>query len=435
MMKILIKNGHVIDTLEELDGKYDIMIEDGKIVEIKKKIQVENEDIELIEAEGKIIYPGLIDMHTHLREPGFEEKETIKTGCEAAAAGGFTRVACMPNTNPAVDNPASVEYIKSKASEAVIEVLPVGSITKKREGKELAELGFLAEAGVKAVSDDGNPVMNGEIMRRAMEYGDNFNLKIISHCEDLNLASDGVMNEGYYSTILGLKPIPAAAEETMIARDIMLAEFTGASLHIAHLSTKRGLELVADAKKRGVNVSAEITPHHFSLTDKAVKSYDPNTKVNPPLRAKKDVEALREGISQGIIDIIATDHAPHTYEDKLGEFNYAENGISGIETALALVNTNLVKEKIIDYKELLKLMYENPINLFDLDKKGIKENQLADLIVFDPDKEWEVKTEEFKSKGKNTPFSGDKLLGKTEITFSNGKMVYDNRGDKAEIIY
>jgi len=435
MMKILIKNGHVIDTLEELDGKYDIMIEDGKIVEIKKKIQVENEDIELIEAEGKIIYPGLIDMHTHLREPGFEEKETIKTGCEAAAAGGFTRVACMPNTNPAVDNPASVEYIKSKSSEAVIEVLPVGSITKKREGKELAELGFLAEAGVKAVSDDGNPVMNGEIMRRAMEYGDNFNLKIISHCEDLNLASDGVMNEGYYSTILGLKPIPAAAEETMIARDIMLAEFTGASLHIAHLSTKRGLELVADAKKRGVNVSAEITPHHFSLTDKAVKSYDPNTKVNPPLRAKKDVEALREGISQGIIDIIATDHAPHTYEDKLGEFNYAENGISGIETALALVNTNLVKEKIIDYKELLKLMYENPINLFDLDKKGIKENQLADLIVFDPDKEWEVKTEEFKSKGKNTPFSGDKLLGKTEITFSNGKMVYDNRGDKAEIIY
>ena len=435
MMKILIKNGHVIDTLEELDGKYDIMIEDGKIVEIKKKIQVENEEIEVIEAEGKIIYPGLIDMHTHLREPGFEEKETIKTGCEAAAAGGFTRVACMPNTNPAVDNPASVEYIKSKSSEAVIEVLPVGSITKKREGKELAELGFLAEAGVKAVSDDGNPVMNGEIMRRAMEYGDNFNLKIISHCEDLNLASDGVMNEGYYSTILGLKPIPAAAEETMIARDIMLAEFTGASLHIAHLSTKRGLELVADAKKRGVNVSAEITPHHFSLTDKAVKSYDPNTKVNPPLRAKKDVEALREGISQGIIDIIATDHAPHTYEDKLGEFNYAENGISGIETALALVNTNLVKEKIIDYKELLKLMYENPINLFDLDKKGIKENQLADLIVFDPDKEWEVKTEEFKSKGKNTPFSGDKLLGKTEITFSNGKMVYDNRGDKAEIIY
>ncbi|MGM0436853.1 MAG: dihydroorotase [Bacillota bacterium] len=432
-MKILIKNGHVIDTLEDIDGKYDILIEDGKIKKISEEINSTN--AETIDAKDKIIFPGLIDMHTHLREPGFEEKETIKTGCEAAAVGGFTRIACMPNTNPTVDNPASVEYIKSKADEAVIEVLPIGSITKKREGKELAELGFLAEAGVKAVSDDGNPVMNGEIMRRAMEYGDNFGLKIISHCEDLNLASEGVMNEGYYSTILGLKPIPAAAEETMIARDIMLAEFTGASLHIAHISTERGMELVADAKKRGVNVSAEITPHHFSLTDEAVKSYDPNTKVNPPLRSKKDVEALKKGIADGKIDIIATDHAPHTYEDKLGEFNYAENGISGLETALALVNTNLVKEKIISYKDLVKLMYEKPIELFNLDKKGIKENNSADLIVFDPKKEWEVKTEDFKSKGKNTPFSGKKLTGKTEITFSSGKLVYDNRGDKAEIIY
>jgi len=267
-----------------------------------------------------------------------------------------------------------------------------------------------------------------------MEYGDNFNLKIISHCEDLNLASEGVMNEGYYSTILGLKPIPAAAEETMIARDIMIAEFTGASLHIAHLSTKRGLELVTDAKKRGVNVSAEVTPHHFSLTDEAVKGYDPNTKVNPPLRSQNDVDALKEGIAEGTIDIIATDHAPHTYEDKLGEFNYAANGISGLETALALVNTNLVKENIIDYKDLLKLMYEKPIELFDLKKDGIKEGVLADLIIFDPDKEWEVKTDEFKSKGKNTPFAGQKLTGKNEITFSSGKLVYDNRGDKAEIL-
>ena len=358
MMKILIKNGHVIDTLEDIDGKYDILIEEGKIKEINKKINSQN--AEIINAKDKIIFPGLIDMHTHLREPGFEEKETIKTGCEAAAAGGFTRIACMPNTNPTVDNPASVEYIKSKADEAVVEVLPIGSITKKREGKELAELGFLAESGVKAVSDDGNPVMNSEIMRRAMEYGDNFGLKIISHCEDLNLASEGVMNEGYYSTILGLKPIPAAAEETMIARDIMLAEFTDSSLHIAHLSTKRGLDLVADAKKRGVKVSAEITPHHFSLTDEAVKGYDPNTKVNPPLRSKEDVEALKKGIAEGKIDIIATDHAPHTYEDKLGEFNYAENGISGLETALALVNTNLVKEKTKIKNRLHNLIHQIP---------------------------------------------------------------------------
>ena len=432
MMKILIKNGHIIDTLENIDGKYDILLKNGKIVQIEKEI--ESKEAEIIDAKNKMIFPGLIDMHTHLREPGYEEKETIKTGSEAAAAGGFTTIACMPNTNPAIDNPATVEYVKSEGEKAVVDILPIGSITKKREGKELAELGFLAEAGVKAVSDDGNPVMNSEIMRRAMEYGDNFNLKIISHCEDLNLASEGVMNEGYYSTILGLKPIPAAAEETMIARDIMIAEFTGASLHIAHLSTKRGLELVTDAKKRGVNVSAEVTPHHFSLTDEAVKGYDPNTKVNPPLRSQNDVEALKEGIAEGTIDIIATDHAPHTYEDKLGEFNYAANGISGLETALALVNTNLVKENIIDYKDLLKLMYEKPIELFDLKKDGIKEGVLADLIIFDPDKEWEVKTDEFKSKGKNTPFAGQKLTGKNEITFSSGKLVYDNRGDKAEIL-
>jgi len=432
MMKTLIKNGHIIDTLENIDGKYDILLKNGKIVQIEKEI--ESKEAEIIDAKNKMIFPGLIDMHTHLREPGYEEKETIKTGAEAAAAGGFTTIACMPNTNPAIDNPATVEYVKSEGEKAVVDILPIGSITKKREGKELAELGFLAEAGVKAVSDDGNPVMNSEIMRRAMEYGDNFNLKIISHCEDLNLASEGVMNEGYYSTILGLKPIPAAAEETMIARDIMIAEFTGASLHIAHLSTKRGLELVTDAKKRGVNVSAEVTPHHFSLTDEAVKGYDPNTKVNPPLRSQNDVDALKEGIAEGTIDIIATDHAPHTYEDKLGEFNYAANGISGLETALALVNTNLVKENIIDYKDLLKLMYEKPIELFDLKKDGIKEGVLADLIIFDPDKEWEVKTDEFKSKGKNTPFAGQKLIGKNEITFSSGKLVYDNRGDKAEIL-
>jgi len=431
-MKTLIKNGHIIDTLENIDGKYDILLENGKIVQIEKEI--ESKEAEIIDAKNKMIFPGLIDMHTHLREPGYEEKETIKTGAEAAAAGGFTTIACMPNTNPAIDNPATVEYVKSEGEKAVVDILPIGSITKKREGKELAELGFLAEAGVKAVSDDGNPVMNSEIMRRAMEYGDNFNLKIISHCEDLNLASEGVMNEGYYSTILGLKPIPAAAEETMIARDIMIAEFTGASLHIAHLSTKRGLELVTDAKKRGVNVSAEVTPHHFSLTDEAVKGYDPNTKVNPPLRSQNDVDALKEGIAEGTIDIIATDHAPHTYEDKLGEFNYAANGISGLETALALVNTNLVKENIIDYKDLLKLMYEKPIELFDLKKDGIKEGVLADLIIFDPDKEWEVKTDEFKSKGKNTPFAGQKLTGKNEMTFSSGKLVYDNRGDKAEIL-
>ncbi len=432
-MKILIKNGHIIDTIENIDGKYDILIEDGLIKKINKDIN--SPDAEIIKAENKIIFPGLIDMHVHLREPGYEDKETIKTGAEAAAAGGFTKIACMPNTKPTVDNPATVEYIKSKAKKAVVNVLPIGSITKNREGKELAELGFLARAGVKAVSDDGNPVMNSEIMRRAMEYADNFGLTIISHCEDLNLAGEGVMNEGYYSTILGLKPIPAAAEETMIARDIMLAEFTNSSLHIAHLSTKRGMELVAEAKERGLKISAEVTPHHFSLTDEAVKGYDPNTKVNPPLRSKKDLEALKKGIAEGIINVIATDHAPHTYEDKLGEFDYAANGISGLETALSLVNTNLIKENIINYKDLLKLMYENPTEILGIDKKGIKKGELADLIVFDPEKEWKVDINKFKSKGKNSPFAGQKLKGKNMITICNGKIVYDDRGDKGEIIY
>ena len=433
MMKILIKNGHIIDSVNDIDGKFDILIENKKINKIAKNI--EDDNAEIIEAEGKKIFAGLFDMHTHLREPGYEEKETIKTGAEAAVAGGFTKIACMPNTKPAVDNPASVEYIKSKAEKAVATVFPIGSITKKREGKELAEHGFLAEAGVKAISDDGNPVMNSEIMRRAMEYADTFDLTIISHCEDINLSGNGVMNEGYYSTILGLKPIPSAAEETMIARDIMLAEFTGVSLHIAHLSTKRGMELVEEAKRRGLNVSAEVTPHHFSLTDEAVKGYDPNTKVSPPLRSRSDVQALKEGIAKGIIDVIATDHAPHTYEDKLGEFDYAENGISGLETALSLVNTNLIKEDIIDFKKMLELMYENPAKIMGVDAPGIKEGEIADLIIFDADKEWSVDKNQFKSKGKNTPFEGEKLIGKNILTINEGKIVYDDRGGKAEIIY
>ncbi len=432
-MKTLIKNGLVIDPANQLQGKYDLLLKGKRIIKIAKEIK--NEDYKIIDLDGMLILPGLIDMHTHLREPGFEEKETIKTGCEAAAVGGFTTIATMPNTEPVADNPATVEFIKSKAEKAVVKVIPIGSITKKIEGKELAEIGFLQEAGVKGLSDDGNPVMNAEIMRRAMEYAVSFDLPIISHCEDLNLSGDGVMNEGYNSTILGLKPIPAAAEEVMIARDIILAELTSVKLHIAHLSTSRGLELVASAKERGLEVTAEATPHHLTLTDDEVKGYNPDTKVNPPLRSWKDVESLRDGLKKGIIDIIATDHAPHTFEDKLGEYDYAAFGISGLETALALTYNELIRPGLIEWETVIKAMTVNPAGILGIDFEGICQGATADLTVFDPDRSWVVDPDKFHSKGKNTPFAGRELKGKPILTFVDGQLVFDGRGDKNQIVY
>ncbi len=433
MMKILVKSGRVIDPVNNLDGKFDILIAEGKIKKIAREL--ENENCEVIDVGGSVVLPGLIDMHTHLREPGFEEKETIISGCEAAAAGGFTSIACMPNTSPVADNPATVEYIKSKANSGVVNVYPIGSITKKSAGKELAEIGFLAEEGVRALSDDGNPVKSSEIMRRAMEYASCFDMTIIDHCEDRDLVGEGVMNEGYYSTILGLKPIPAAAEEIMIARDIILAELTGAKLHIAHLSTERGMEMVLAAKEKGLNVTAEVTPHHLTLTDRAVMGYDPDTKVSPPLRSREDVEALKRGIKEGLIDVIATDHAPHTFEDKLGEFDYAENGISGLETALALIHDKLIKNNIIEWQGVVKLMAVNPYRILDIKFSGIKEGAIADLTVFNSRKKWTVDVKKFKSKGKNTPWKNEELTGKPLMTIVAGKVVYDDRSDKSEIIY
>ena len=421
-MKTLIKNAFVIDPINQLNGQYDLLLEGEQISEVAVKI--EDQGYQLIELAGRILLPGLIDMHTHLREPGYEEKETIKSGGEAAAAGGFTAIACMPNTKPVADNPATVEYIKSKARDCVVKVLPIGSITKNLLGKELAEIGFLAEAGVKALSDDGKSVMNSEIMRRAMEYANSFGLPIISHCEDLNLNGNGVMNEGYYSTILGLKPIPPAAEEIMIARDILLAELTGARLHIAHLSTKRGLEMVCDARERGLQVTAEVTPHHLLLTDKAVKSYNPDTKVNPPLRCEHDVEALRTALQDGLIEAIASDHAPHTFEDKLGEYDYAAFGISGLETSLALIHNEFIQADLLDWNDLVRLMLINPANILGLAVEGIKAGAVADLTIFDQEKTWTVSKDKLKSKGKNTPFAGWELQGKVVMTIVDGKVVY-----------
>jgi len=293
----------------------------------------------------------------------------------------------------------------------------------------------LHRSGVKALSDDGNPVMNGEIMRRAMEYAGAFDLPIISHCEDLNLSSDGVMNEGYNSTILGLKPIPAAAEEVMIARDIILAELTDSVLHIAHLSTARGLEMLADAKQRGLKVSAEVTPHHLTLTDETVKGFNPDTKVNPPLRSKDDVEALKNGLKEGIIDVIATDHAPHTFEDKLGEYDYAAFGISGLETALGIIYQELISERFIDWRDLVNLMGKNPASILGLPYKGLHEGEIADITIFDEEKEWIVDPQKFKSKGKNTPYADKKIKGKVIYTIVDGKIVYDDGGDEGKILY
>lgn len=432
-MKTLIKNAEVYDSQNGLNGKNDILIDSNQILEIKQEIK--DKGYQIIDAAGKVVIPALIDIHTHLREPGYEAKETIRTGSEAAAAGGFSAIAAMPNTNPVADNSAVIEQLHYKSQKAVVRIYPIGSITKASKGEELSEIGSLAKAGVKALSDDGNPVMSSEIMRRALEYASAFNLPIINHCEDKSLSKDGVMHEGYYSTILGLKGIPAAAEEIMVARDIILAEMTGSQLHIAHLSTAGSLELVKAAKARGVNVSFEVTPHHLLLTDKKVKNYDPVTKVHPPLRSKEDKNILVEALKKGEIDILATDHAPHTYEDKLGEFDYAAFGISGLETALALLYHNFIRTGIIDWDALLSMYYYKPGEIMNIKSEGLKIGARADILIFNPAREWTIEPKEFKSKGKNTPFAGQRLIGKNEMTFVNGKLVYDDRGGKNEILY
>lgn len=435
-MNRLIKNAMVYDAQNDKQGKYDILVNNEKIAAIEPLISDSGiNNLEVIDAAGKVVIPALIDIHTHLREPGFEEKETIKTGAEAAAAGGYSAVAAMPNTSPVADNPAVIEQLKLKAAKAAVRIYPIGSITQTSQGEKLSEIGTLARAGAKALSDDGNPVMNSEIMRRAMEYAAAFELPIIDHCEDKNLSRDGVMHEGYYSTIFGLQGIPAAAEEIMVARDIILAEMTGVHLHLAHLSTAGSLNLVKEARARGVKLSFEVTPHHLLLTDQAVKDYDPVMKVHPPLRSEKDRQELVNALKNGEIDILATDHAPHTYEDKLGEFDYAAFGISGLETALALLYDNFIKSDLINWDDLLRMYYYNPAQVLAIEAEGLKVGARADFLIFNPEHNWTIDKNKFKSKGKNTPFNGWQLSGKNEMTFVAGKLVYDDREGRNEIIY
>ncbi|MCD6257220.1 dihydroorotase [Candidatus Aerophobetes bacterium] len=422
-MSILIKRGMVVDPASHREDVLDILIEDKIIKKIGKDIK--SYGAEVIDAREKIVIPGLVDLHTHLREPGREDEETIRTGTLAAAKGGFTTICCMPNTNPPIDNPTVVKYIYREAEKnGVVEVLPVGTISYRREGKKLSEMGRLKESGVVGFSDDGSWVVDSNLMRRALEYAKMFNLPIISHCEDPYLSKDGVMNEGYWSTVLGLPGIPAEAEEIAIFRDLSLARLTGSKLHIAHLSTRGGVELIRKAKQENIKVSCEVTPHHLALCDEAVKNFDTNTKVNPPLRTGKDIEALKDGLREGVIDIIATDHAPHTQEEKELEYSRSPFGIIGLETALSLVIKELVEPGILSFMEAIAKLTINPSRIIGIDRGKIREGSMANLAVVDLSRSWQVKEEEFFSLSKNSAFIGWTLPGKVEFTICKGKIVY-----------
>jgi dihydroorotase len=420
-MNILIKNGHIIDPANKVDEKLDILIADGKIVKLGKQGALSPNGTEVIDAEGRLVVPGLVDMHVHLREPGYEYKETIATGTAAAKAGGFTAVCCMPNTNPVNDNRSVTEFILAQARSAWARVFPVGAITKGSQGEELTEMEELHAAGCVAVSDDGKPVMNASMMRRAMEYSKIFDMLIIAHCEDCSLSGKGVMNEGVVSTELGLRGIPRSAEDVMTARDISLAELTGCRLHIAHVSTAGSVRLVRDAKSRGVKVTAETCPHYFTLTEEAVRGYNTMAKMNPPLRTPDDVSAIKQGLRDGTIDVIATDHAPHAMDEKSGEFDYATFGIVGLETALGLT-FKLVDEGVLSPADAVRKLSLNPATILKLNKGTLAAGADADITIIDPNIEWLVDTSQFKSKSKNTPFNRWKLKGRAVLTIVGGRL-------------
>ncbi len=424
-MNLLIKSGRVIDPANNIDEVRDILIEDGKISAVSKRI--EKRASKIINARGMVVLPGLIDMHVHLREPGGEDEETIETGTHAGVHGGFTSLACMPNTNPPVDNAEVVRFILSQAKlSGCIQVYPVGSITRGLKGEELSDIGELVESGVVAITDDGEPVANGDLMRRALEYASMFDLTVISHCEDKILSSGGVMNEGIVSTMLGLPGIPSVAESAMVARDVMLAELTGAKLHIAHVSTSGSVELIRNAKEKGIRVSAETAPHYFTLTEEDVRSFDTNFRVNPPLRTVHDLASVRQGLVDGTIDSIATDHAPHTVVEKEHEFALAPPGMIGLETAFSLVVSELVEKKIITLKEAVAKLTVAPARILGLDKGTLSIGADADVTIVSLEKEWMVKEESFVSRSKNSPFLGRKLKGVIEIVIVGGRIILEN---------
>ncbi|MHB8111170.1 MAG: dihydroorotase [Syntrophorhabdaceae bacterium] len=428
-MKTLIRGGRVIDPKSGLDGTYDILVEDSRIAAISGDFRKIDAKIKVVDASQCIVAPGLIDVHCHLREPGFEYKETIKTGTAAAARGGFTTVVCMANTSPVNDNRSITEFIIDKAqSDGSCKVLPCGAITKGHSGAELAEIGEMASAGIAALSDDGRSVHNAGLMRKALEYAKIFSLPVISHCEDETL-SGGYVHEGRSSLLNGLEAIPAIAEEIIVQRDVVIARYVDSPIHLTHISTAGSVDIIERAKKLSRMVTCDTCPHYFTLTDEATLTYDTNTKVNPPLRSSEDVAAIKEGLRKGIIDIIATDHAPHEFTSKDVEFNLASFGMSGFETAFAL-SLDLVREGILDINGLLAKMTINPAKLLGLESGCLSEGAPADIIIFDPDREWTVNRNAFLSKGKNTPFHGIKLRGKNLFTMVEGKIVFDELKQK-----
>jgi dihydroorotase len=423
MAKLLIRNGRVIDPASGLDKVADVFIKDGRIAAVGERLEAPG--AERFDASGRIVAPGFIDMHVHLREPGFEHAETIETGSRAAAAGGFTSVCCMPNTQPVNDCATVTNYIVERARlTAAVNVFPIGAITKNSAGEALAAIGAMKEAGAVAISDDGNPVMNARVMRRAMEFAKAFDLPVINHCEDLNLSAGGDMHEGFESVRLGLRGIPSASEDVMVARDLLLAQITGARYHVAHISTRRSVQMVAQAKAQGLPVTCEVTPHHFSLSDSDMPPYDSAYKMKPPLRAGKDVAELLEGIASGTVDCIATDHAPHPGSEKMQEFERCPFGIIGLETAVGLALEKLVRTGVITLTRMIEMFTVNPARILRLDRGTLAPGAPGDVTILDLKCEWTYDANRSYSKSKNTPFDGRAFQGGPIATIVSGAVVW-----------
>ena len=421
---ILLRGGRVVDPSQSIDGRLDVLLVDGLIEACGQNLSAPDK-AEVLDCTDMIVSPGFIDVHCHLREPGREDVETVATGARAAAAGGFTAVCAMPNTDPVTDNQAAVGFIIRQAQRAkAARVHPIGAVSLGQRGEALAEFGEMIGAGAVAFSDDGRPVVSAQLMRTALEYARTFNVPVIDHCEEPTLSDGGAMNEGIVSARLGLKGIPSEAEEIMVIRDILLARRTKGHVHLAHMSTVGSVELIRWGKERGINVTAEVCPHHLTLTEDRVGAYDTNAKMNPPLRTAADVAALRDAVADGTIDLVATDHAPHHYDEKEQEFANAPNGIVGLETALAVVHTNLVATGVLDYSRLVECMSCAPARVFHLPGGTLRRGAVADVTVFDPHAKWTIDPATFLSKGRNTPYAGERVRGRAIFTIVDGELVH-----------
>ena len=415
----VLKGGEYWDIKSSKPVKGDILIEGGIIKEIGR---LESAGGTVIDISGKVVFPGLMDMHVHFREPGREDKETIESGSQAACAGGFTAACPMPNTAPVIDNREMVSYILEKSKDLIADVYPVGALTKELKGGEISEIADMVNAGAVAISDDGVSTMDLDVMRRGMEYISMYDVPLLAHCEENDLSAGGVMHEGYYSTKLGLPGIPSISEEAAVMRNIMIAEYTGCRLHVCHVSTSRSIELIKQAKDSGIKVTCEVTPHHLTLTDKCIESYDPNFKMNPPLRTEKDVESLREGLKSGIIDVIATDHAPHTIEEKEWEFDRSPFGVTGLETAFGVIHKYLIETDIISIEQMVDFFIINPRKILNIEIPLIEKNKGANLIIVEPHKKWVVDKSGFYSRSLNSSYLGEELTVEVQGVFNNNKV-------------